>query len=84
MARATILACWLWLASIVRKPTIYPELIEPGDWEVDEWTPEALSVGLPPCTDIPGRRMLVPAGNSALGVPQFSHLTRKRAGRRTG
>lgn len=45
-----------------RKPTAYPEIIRPGDWQVEEWRPDG--TGTPPCTDVAGHRMWVPAGNS--------------------
>jgi len=47
---------------MARKPTVYPELIKPGAWQVEEWRPDGK--GSPcPCTDTAGRRMLVPAGH---------------------
>src|SRR5262249_6765659 len=46
-----------------RKPTIYPELVKPGDWVIEEWRPDG--TGAPcPCTDNEGRRMYVPSGSS--------------------
>jgi hypothetical protein len=45
------------------KPTAYPELIDPGDWAIEPWTPDGS--GTPcPCTDVAGHRMYVPAGRS--------------------
>jgi len=46
---------------MARKPTIYPEVIKPGDWQVEEWRPDG--TGTPcPCTNNEERRMYVPAG----------------------
>jgi hypothetical protein len=52
----------VWLA-VARKPSVFPELIDPdGEWVIEDWKP---TPGMPcPCTDVGGRRMYVPAGKS--------------------
>src|SRR5262245_33067549 len=46
-----------------RKPSTFPDVILPGDWQIEEWRPDG--TGAPcPCTDTAGRRQWVPRGNS--------------------